>query len=102
MANKTANILVRIEPELKTEAETILSSLGLTASSAINLFYRQIVLNNGLPFGVNYPKHLDINQMTKEELESSLKEALEDVKDGRLYSVEEVHKELKKKFNNDL
>ena len=46
---KTANLYARIEPELKTEAESILSGLGVPVSNAINMFYRQIVIHRGLP-----------------------------------------------------
>lgn len=46
---KTANLHARIEPKLKTEAETILSGLGVPVSNAFNMFYRQIVLHRGFP-----------------------------------------------------
>ena len=36
---KTANLYARIEPEVKEEAENILSSLGISVSGAINMFY---------------------------------------------------------------
>ena len=41
---KTANLFARIEPEVKEQAEAILSALGIPASSAINMFYKQIIL----------------------------------------------------------
>ena len=50
MATKTSNVTARVEPEVKEQAETILSDLGIPVSTAINIFYRQIVLWNGLPF----------------------------------------------------
>lgn len=49
---KSANLNARIEPELKEQAEEILAALGIPASNAITMFYRQIILNNGLPFDV--------------------------------------------------
>lgn len=49
---KTAYINVRIEPELKEKAEKILKGLGLSVSDAITIFFRQVVLRRGLPFGV--------------------------------------------------
>ena len=52
MASKTANLYARIEPELKEEAESILTALGIPASNAITMFYKQIVLHKGLPFVV--------------------------------------------------
>ena len=53
MATKSANLYARIEPEVKEKAESILSTLGIPASSAINMFYKQIILQRGLPFEVN-------------------------------------------------
>ena len=44
MAIKSSNVAARVEPELKEQAEAILSNLGIPASTAINMFYRQIVL----------------------------------------------------------
>lgn len=56
--SKTTTIRARIEPSLKTEVETILSNLGLTASETIHLLYRQIKLRRGLPFAVEIPNPL--------------------------------------------
>jgi DNA-damage-inducible protein J len=52
---KTSTVRARIEPALKHEVESILASLGLTASDAIQLLYRQIRLRNALPFSVEIP-----------------------------------------------
>ena len=49
MATKSANLYARIEPDVKEKAESILSTLGISASSAINMFYKQIILQRGLP-----------------------------------------------------
>ena len=53
---KAANISIQIDDSLKNEAEEILKTLGLTASHAIKIFYSQIVLSQGLPFGVVIPQ----------------------------------------------
>lgn len=52
---KTATIRARIEPRLKSEAEGILSQLGLTATQAITLFFRQLVLQRRLPIDLALP-----------------------------------------------
>lgn len=68
MANKTANVYARVEPALKMEAERILASLGVTPSSAIQMFYRQIVLNKGIPFNLKVPDgHVDPVQIDDED-----------------------------------
>ena len=56
--NKTATIRTRIEPHLKREVEDILAELGLTASQTVHLLYRQIKLQQGLPFDVRIPNAL--------------------------------------------
>ena len=52
---KTETIRARIEPELKHQAEEVLSRLGLSPTEAITLFYRQVTLHYGLPFAVKIP-----------------------------------------------
>ena len=52
---KTETVRARIEPELKRDAETVLSELGLSTSEAITLFLRQVTLRRGLPFSVRIP-----------------------------------------------
>lgn len=63
---KTATIRTRIEPDLKSEVESILAQLGLTASEAVHLLYRQIQLRRGLPFEVRIP-----NAVTARTLKAS-------------------------------
>lgn len=53
---KTAMIRARIDPKLKAAAEAVFSKLELTATDAINLFYRQVVIQKGLPFAVKIPR----------------------------------------------
>jgi DNA-damage-inducible protein J len=55
---KTTTIRARVEPELKSEVDEILTALGLTASETIQLLYRQIRLRQGLPFDVRLPNEL--------------------------------------------
>ena len=45
-----ANINVRIDPKLKKQAEEVFTSLGISASSAIIMFYHQVVRTNSIPF----------------------------------------------------
>ena len=53
--NKTATVRARIQPTLKARAETIFQRLGVNASQAITLFYKQVELRDGLPFDVAIP-----------------------------------------------
>jgi DNA-damage-inducible protein J len=53
--NKTSTVRARIEPDLKNKAEQVFRDLGLTATQAITLFYKQVELRKGLPFDVVIP-----------------------------------------------
>lgn len=57
MATKSANLYARIEPDVKEQAEGILAALGIPASNAINMFYKQIILQRGLPFELKSPEN---------------------------------------------
>ncbi len=52
---KTATITVRLDPQVKKNAENVLRTLGLTTTQAVNLFFTQISMNKGLPFAVEVP-----------------------------------------------
>ncbi len=52
---KTTTARVRIRPDIKGEAESIIHALGLSVSTAFELFYRQIIFNRGLPFDLRIP-----------------------------------------------
>jgi DNA-damage-inducible protein J len=71
---KTAVISTRINPELKHNAEQVFKELGLTATQAITLFYKQVELERGLPFAVRVPNDVTTNALekakTRRELES--------------------------------
>jgi len=56
MMAKTETLHVRIDPNLKLSAEIILKQLGLSTADAINIFLRQVILNEGLPFPVKLLK----------------------------------------------
>ena len=53
--SKTATVRARMEPGLKDHAETIFRRLGLNATQAITMFYKQVELREGLPFEVAVP-----------------------------------------------
>jgi DNA-damage-inducible protein J len=53
--SKTAMVRARLEPDLKTRAESVFRRLGLNATQAITMFYRQVELRDGIPFDVVVP-----------------------------------------------
>jgi DNA-damage-inducible protein J len=99
--SKSANLYTRIEPDVKEQAEKILSTLGIPASSAINMFYKQIILQRGIPFEVKLPKEsrLDMSTMTDEVLSKELEKGYTDVNEGRVKDAKEVFNNIRKDYN---
>ena len=64
--SKTSTVRARIQPKLKARAEKVFHRLGLNATQAITLFYRQVELREGLPFEVAIP-----TRTTKRTFEST-------------------------------
>ena len=83
---KSASVYARIDPELKEQAETILSALGIPTSNAIDMFFKQIVLKKGLPFEVKLPyeKPVCIGPLSEEELNAELEKGYADIEKGNV------------------
>ena len=64
--SKTASARALIDPQIKKEAEAILSELGLSVSKSFELYYRQIIAHQGLPFEIKVP-----NKITMKAIEGS-------------------------------
>ncbi len=102
MAKKSANLYARIEPDVKENAEHILSTLGISTSSAINMFYKQIILNNGLPFAVKIPDApapLNAAAMSEDEISAELDKGYADMKAGKAKPAKKVFNDIRKDYN---
>jgi len=69
---KTEMIRARVEPDLKHEAEEVFAALGLSATEAITLFYKQVSLHHGLPFEVKIPNAETLDAMRQASNKDSL------------------------------
>lgn len=89
---RTSNIYVRVEPEIKEQAENVLEQLGIPMSNAISVFLRQIVLQKGIPFEMKLPerKPLDISMLSEKEFNAEIEKGLADIREGRVISAQSV------------
>lgn len=96
---KSANLYARIEPDLKEQAESILSALGIPTSNAITMFYRQIILQRGLPFEVKLPPQpLNASAMSEAQLNTELEKGFKDVQNGRTRTAQDVFDDIYRDF----
>ena len=83
---------IRIDENTKKQAMELLEGLGLNLSDAVNMFLKQVILHDGIPFEVKYPQFKPEVIEAMEEAKrisrdpsvkrySSFKEALEDIDD---------------------
>jgi len=100
MTKKSANLYARIEPDVKEKAESILAALGIPASNAINIFYKQIILQRGLPFEVKMPpaKPVNINTLSETEFNEELEKGYADMQAGRTKNAKEAFADIRKDY----
>lgn len=73
---KTATINMRVNPQVKSDAEFVFSSLGMTLTEAINVFLYKSIMEGGLPFDVRQPRY-------NAETETAMDEA-RDIMNGKV------------------
>ena len=99
MATKTANVLARVEPEVKEQAEAIMAQLGIPASVVINMLYKQIIMRKAIPFPlmvVEVPKARD--EMSDEEFRKMLSTGLAQAERGEGIPADEFFAQIKREL----
>lgn len=93
---KTANVYVRLDPQVKEQSEMILDKLGIPMSNAITLFLRQVILQRGLPFDVKLPegKPVGYESLTDEQFDELIGQGLDDYADGKVVSAKEARSRI--------
>ena len=95
---KTETLHIRVNENVKHNAEETLELLGLSISEAVNMFLCQVNLTGGIPFDVKIPAPERVIVRSEEELSQKLSEAIEDVKNGKTVPADEVFKRLEEKY----
>lgn len=91
MAGNTTNISIRMDSELKAQADALFAELGMNLSTAFNIFVHQSIREGRIPFDIS------LNQPNRETIAAML-EAERIAKDRSVkgYSdLNELFKELK-------
>ena len=100
MAN-TSVVYARIDTNLKDSAEAILSQLGISPSTAIQMLYSQVVLTRGFPFQPVLPARRPkvMSEMTRAEIDAELAKGMVSIKKGDVHSLEEMDKMFAEEFD---
>ena len=70
MANLTSAINIQVDSDTKKQATDILNNLGLSMSTAINIFLKQVIKRDGIPFEI-------VNNKPNEEMLKAVQEVKE-------------------------
>ena len=98
MAN-TTNLNVRVDEELKRQAESIFTELGMNLSTAMNLFLRSAVRYGGIPFDLKVPqKPIGLESISKTELDAKLEAGLASMKAEKGHPAKEFFNDLEREF----
>ncbi|NLP18748.1 MAG: type II toxin-antitoxin system RelB/DinJ family antitoxin [Firmicutes bacterium] len=102
--SKTTSIFARVELEVKEQAEMVLNKLGIPMSNAINIFLRQVVLQNGLPFEVKITRNrpFAIGDLTPEKFNNEIEKGFDDLEAGKVVSADKVADRIKREYGHEL
>ena len=100
MATKSTSVLVRLEPQVKEDAEAVFDQMGLSMSTAINIFLKQVIRTNKIPFEISAvmpPKAVE--DMSPDELSVGLEESMEQVRAGKVVPFEEAMDTVRRRLD---
>lgn len=88
----TSSFNIRIDTDVKNQCEELFHNLGLNMTTAINIFLRQALIHDGLPFNV---KMNNYNQTTIDAMNEAVRLA-NDPNTKTYDDINEILAELKK------
>ncbi len=77
-----AQISLRVDDDVKRNAEQALSDIGLSMSAAVNIFLRKVAREKRIPF------ELSVDPFYSESNISYLENVMQDIKDGKAHFAE--------------
>ena len=88
-----ANITIRVDPDVKIEAEALFGKLGMSMSGAVNIFLRQAIRQQAIPFEIKAKTPEDeYDEYFTPEVVKSILESAEHIKHGEciLFTLDEL------------
>lgn len=100
MAAKTTNVYIRVEPEVKIVAEKMFNQLGILFSTAVNLFLKQVVMKQCIPFELTVSSHHPVffDNLTEGEKDAIIAEGYQGYRKKQGTVVADVFADLEKDY----
>src|SRR5574344_184524 len=84
---KTATLNLRVNPDVKENAENVLAQLGIPMATAIDMYLKQITLVGGIPFSIVLPKaanSVNADMMSVTQIHQKLEKGYADIEKGNV------------------
>ena len=84
---KTATLNIRVNPDVKENAESVLAQLGIPMATAIDMYLKQISLVGGIPFSIVLPKaanSVNADMMSATQIHQKLEKGYADIEKGNV------------------
>ena len=95
----TTNINVRVDEDIKRQAESIFSELGMNLSTAMNLFLCSAVRYGGIPFDLKITeKPSSLESMSYAQIDAKLEAGLASMRAGKGCPAEEFFDDLEREY----
>lgn len=93
---KTLNVFTRVDSKIKEQAEIILSQLGLSMATAMEMYLRQIALQRKIPFELALPnnKPTACGSLSDDEFNLLMDQAMKQYGEGKCTPVEDFELEM--------
>ena len=99
MAAKTANVMARVEPSVKEQAEEIMEMLGIPVSVVINTLYKQIIMTRKIPFSLSVPPvPVARDEMDEAAFHAMMERGLSEAKADKSRAASDVFADLKREM----
>ncbi|MBR1417688.1 MAG: type II toxin-antitoxin system RelB/DinJ family antitoxin [Synergistaceae bacterium] len=93
------NGLVAVDPGLQEQAEIVLNRVGVSMRELFNMTLKQVIKEQDVPEELKAPVGMpSLDNMPREEFEDFIEAGLSDIREGRVYSFEEVVEELNRDY----
>ena len=90
-----ATLQIRMNSDLKAQVEELYRSLGTSFAEAVRIFAQQSLREGGMPFRPTLKAWED---MTAQEINAKLLQSETDIKDGRIFTQDELDRRMKGRF----
>ena len=95
MATKTANVVARVQPEIKKQAEAVLEKIGIPVSVLIDTLYRQIIMTGGIPYSISIPDFKTLDEMNTKQFNDMMEKGHREAQEENGLVVNDAFKKVR-------